>query len=64
MSWYKLVKIVGKSTAQKDRATGEKGSATELKLGTYTLSQSFIHDLFIPVKILCPQLPQGLIARS
>ena len=31
------------STAQKDKATGKKGAATELELGTYALSQSFSH---------------------
>ena len=31
------------STAQKDRATGEEGPVTELKLGTYVLSRSFNH---------------------
>ena len=32
-----------KSTALKDRATGEKGPVTELKLGTYALLRSFSH---------------------
>ena len=31
------------STALKDRATGERGPATELELGTYALSWSFSH---------------------
>ena len=31
------------ATAQKDRATEEKGPVTELELGTYALSRSFIH---------------------
>ena len=29
------------STAKKDRTTGERGPATELKLGTYALSWGF-----------------------
>ena len=57
VSWYKLAKMVEKSTAQKDRVTGEKGPATELELGTYTLSQSFSHKLLVPVEILRPQSP-------
>ena len=31
---------------QQDRATGEKGTATELELGTYALSQSFSHTSY------------------
>ena len=30
-------------TAQKEKATGEKGPATALELGTYALSRSFSH---------------------
>ena len=68
-SWYsikvslsvcELVKTcsdVVKSTAQ-DRATREKGPATELKLGTYTCSiAEQPHESPIPVKILRPQSP-------
>ena len=50
-------KIGEKFTAQKDRATGEKEAATELKLGTYAISQNFSHKLLVPVEILHPQLP-------
>ena len=32
-----------KLTAQKEKATGQKGPATALELGTYALSRSFIH---------------------
>ena len=31
-------------TAQKEKATGEKGQATMLELGTYALTQSFSHE--------------------
>ena len=48
-----LVKIVEKSTAQKDRATGKNDQRQKLELGTYTLLQSFSHKLLVPVKILC-----------
>ena len=34
MSWYRLVKMVEKSTAQKDRVTGEKDSD---RAGTWDL---------------------------
>ena len=45
-------------TAQKDRVIGEKVPTTELKLGNYTLSQSFSHashqsrlKSFIPIAL-------------
>ena len=43
--------------SSKDRAAGEKGPVTELKLGTYALSRSFSHKLLVPVEILCPWSP-------
>ena len=51
--------MVEKSTAQRLGQRGVKGPVTELKLGTYTLSPSFSHELSVPVKILRPQLPFG-----
>ena len=38
-----VITIFIKITALKEKATGEKGPATALKLGTYALSRSFRH---------------------
>ena len=43
MRWCNLEACCMDSTAQKEMAPGEKGPATQLKLGTYTLLRSFSH---------------------
>ena len=52
-------KLLSELTAQKDRATGEKGPATEFELGAYVRSIVEFQQCkpLNLVEILCPQSP-------
>ena len=41
--------MTSQETLLRRKVTGEKGPAIELEPGTYTLSQSFSHELSVPV---------------
>ena len=60
---YTKLVIISVESLLRKMATGEKGPATELKPGTYTLSQGFRHEQLPPVT-LSPLSPVTFLLSS
>ena len=60
---YTKLVILSLESLLRKMATGEMGPATELKPGTYTLSQGFRHEQLSPIT-LCPLSPVTFLLSS